>query len=46
MAYQLKDNDLNFKKDVVYRFLNSMTVNWRTFLLTLASSELFVAFNF
>lgn len=37
MAYQLKDNEPKFKKDVVYRFLNSMTINWHTFLLALAS---------
>lgn len=38
MNYQTKDNSHKFGKDVVYRFLNSMYINWQTFLLQLSGT--------
>lgn len=33
-----RDKNVDFKKDTVYRFLNSIYINWQTFVMTLAST--------
>ncbi|SHH76212.1 hypothetical protein [Clostridium grantii] len=38
MNYQTENNETLFAKDVVYRFLNSMFINWHTFLLKLSGT--------
>ena len=38
MNYQTEKSDSKFGKDVVYRFLNSMHINWHSFLLHLAGT--------
>jgi hypothetical protein len=38
MNYTLDSNAPNFKKDVIYRFLNSTHINWEKFLLLLSST--------
>ncbi|KYH30428.1 hypothetical protein CLTEP_26800 [Clostridium tepidiprofundi DSM 19306] len=38
MGYQTESNNPKFGKDVVYRFLNSMYINWQTFLIQLAKA--------
>lgn len=38
MNYQTENNKHKFGKDVVYRFLNSMYINWQTFLLQLSKT--------
>ena len=30
-----RDKGLDFKKDTVYRFLNSVYINWQTFIMIL-----------
>ncbi|MBZ9632935.1 transposase [Clostridium sp. FP1] len=38
MSYQTESNAPKFGKDVVYRFLNSMYINWQSFLLKLSGT--------
>lgn len=38
MNYTIDSNAPNFKKDVIYRFLNSTSINWEKFLLLLSSA--------
>ena len=38
MNFTLDSNAPNFKKDVIYRFLNSTHINWEKFLLFLSST--------
>ena len=38
MNYTIDSNAPNFKKDVIYRFLNSTHINWEKFLLLLSST--------
>jgi hypothetical protein len=38
MSYQTENNTPKFRKDVVYRFLNSMYINWQVFLLKLSKT--------
>lgn len=38
MSYQTESDTPKFKRDVVYRFLNSMYINWQTFLLKLSGT--------
>ena len=38
MNYQTDNSEAKFGKDVVYRFLNSMHINWHSFLLYLAGT--------
>jgi hypothetical protein len=38
MSYQTKIDSPKFGKDVVYNFLNSMHINWQTFLLQLSGT--------
>lgn len=38
MNYQIENSEPKFGKDVVYRFLNSMHINWHSFLLHLAGT--------
>lgn len=38
MSYQTESDMPKFKRDVIYRFLNSMYINWQTFLLKLSGS--------
>ena len=38
MNYQTKSDEPKFEKDTVYRFLNSMYINWQTFLLRLSGA--------
>lgn len=38
MNYQTKSDEPKFGKDTVYRFLNSMYINWQTFLLQLSGT--------
>lgn len=38
MNYQTENNEPKFGKYTVYRFLNSMYINWRTFLLELSGT--------
>ena len=38
MNYETEKMDKKFGKDVVYRFLNSMHINWQAFLLQLSGT--------
>jgi hypothetical protein len=37
MNYETENSDIPFAKDVAYRFLNSMHINWQRFLLLLSA---------
>jgi hypothetical protein len=37
MNYETENSDTPFAKDVAYRFLNSMYINWQRFLLLLSA---------
>ena len=37
MNYETENSDIPFAKDVAYRFLNSMYINWQRFLLLLSA---------